>query len=181
MISSATSRFPALKSSSIQRRVRALFSSAKTLICSVVPLLSTWRVSPCTRCHWFPAVVPLRTWRPSSLTRCHCVTTAATIRAIVANVMKRLLIGLFASLPSHAPHRSVSTYCSKDCEGMLLPRKPPYLYVGCPGTYPGCDAQRGRGWLEKASPSEIAVEELPLGHLCEETPTAYRDQREFAM
>jgi hypothetical protein len=47
------------------------------------------------------------------------------------------------------------------------------------------DAQEGgRGWLEKASPWEMAVEELPLG-LPTEALTAYRDRRsaeeEFAM
>jgi hypothetical protein len=57
----------------------------------------------------------------------------------------------------------------------------PTFYIGCPGAYPGWDTQGGRGWLEKASPSEMAVEELPLGPL-EEIPTAYRDRRRaFAM
>jgi hypothetical protein len=39
------------------------------------------------------------------------------------------------------------------------------------------DAQEGsRGWLEKASPRKMAVEELPLGFPTE-TFTAYRDRR----
>jgi hypothetical protein len=39
------------------------------------------------------------------------------------------------------------------------------------------DTQRDRGWLENASPpSEMAVEELPLGPLVE-VPTTNRDRR----
>src|SRR5215217_6853816 len=42
-------------------------------------------------------------------------------------------------------------------------------------------AQRGRGWLENASPPEMAVEESPLGPLCEEASTAHRDRRENSL
>jgi hypothetical protein len=44
------------------------------------------------------------------------------------------------------------------------------------------DAQGNRGWLENASPSVMAVEEVPLGPLVE-VPTANRDRRSavFAM
>src|SRR5215210_5442182 len=57
-----------------------------------------------------------------------------------------------------------------------LPRTPPYHYVCRPGTYPGCDAQEGRGWLENTSPSVMAAEELPLGPSME-VSTAHRDRR----
>src|SRR5215216_2599517 len=88
-ISSTASRFPWLKTSSKERRTVALFSFAETLISS--PLL-------------------LRTWRPNSFTRCHCVTTTAALRAIVANVMKRLMRGyllylLLETLHTHTSHK----------------------------------------------------------------------------
>ena len=44
------------------------------------------------------------------------------------------------------------------------------------------DAQEGgQGWLENASPLEMAVEESPLGPLCEEASTAHRDRRENSL
>ena len=52
--------------------------------------------------------LPLRTWRPSPLTRCHCVTTAATIRATVPNVMKRFMSKYLLSL-----RRTLDTHTSR--------------------------------------------------------------------
>jgi hypothetical protein len=46
----------------------------------------------------------------------------------------------------------------------LLPRKPPYLYVSS-RYISWMTPKRGRGWLENASPLEMAVEESPLGPL----------------
>ena len=57
-----------------------------------------------------------------------------------------------------------------------LPRTPPYLYVWS-SRYISWMMPKGVEDGLRISRPEMAVEELPLGPLCEETLTAYRDRR----